>query len=219
MPSQPLARMALGGARDVRGDVALGLAQADDQEHLRPRRADLAQATPRVPRRSAVARACQRVPRLCDCERAPLRGALGSSRPARARSAQSQRRPTRRICTSASIASSAPSSARNRARLPSSRQPFVGLGLDRERRPAVVERVREHAVAVHEADRRLHRSACSRRRTHHGGRCPGRARSPGPGQEPAAWQLAQRQPTRPRAALLRSPRSCAVVTSTAPGPV
>ena len=35
--------MTLGRARDVRGDIALGLAQADDQEHLRARRADLAE--------------------------------------------------------------------------------------------------------------------------------------------------------------------------------
>jgi hypothetical protein len=36
--------MALGGARHVGGDVALRLAQAHDQEHLRPGLADVSEA-------------------------------------------------------------------------------------------------------------------------------------------------------------------------------
>ena len=61
---------------------------------------------------------------------------------------------TRRICTSASIASSAPSSERNRARLPSSLSHGVGGDLHRKGRPGVVKPTREHAVAVYEGDRR-----------------------------------------------------------------
>ncbi len=197
--AQPLARTAFRRLGDVGGDIALGVAQADEQEHRGSRRADVAQAAMvrfevdpvRTRMRVRFAAGFQLVhvalqlPAACDPDDLQVR----LDRLDRAEQLQQP-------CTLAVLA-----------------QPQIGGGPHGERRPAVVQTVGEHAVPVHARDRRPHRRTVrSRAPAASAITCPraGRGRS-------ASSRIVSRARVRARAGT--STRSWATLTSTAPGPV
>ncbi len=170
-PLPPLVRMLSRRPRDVGGDVALGIAQAHQQEHRGLCRPDIAEA-PHV--LLDVALAC---------------AGVGASVGRRGRAVLAQ---------PAGVALQLPAPANpqdlhvglDRLQSPDQReeagalaflaQPRIGRCLHRKCRPPVVEPLGEHAVPVDEGDRRRHRFTRSRGRSiARAAVRPARARSPG----------------------------------------
>ena len=133
---QPLARVALRGARDVGGDVALGVAQAHEEEQRRALRVELLQAL-RV--RGDVAREVSRIPSHLLRVAAHL-PAAADAHDLDVGGHRLQRAEQREEALALAVLG----------------EPRVRAGGHRERGPAVVEVGAEHEVAVHEADRRAH---------------------------------------------------------------
>ena len=209
----PLPRMLLGCARDIGGDVALGVAQAHQQEDRRPRRADVLQAAPVF------------LDIACSCQRARVAPAAGLWGPSSSRAQ----------LAGVSLEVPAPAHPQDLNvrldRLEGSEQreeasalavlaePRVGGDVDRESGPTVVEPVREHAVAVHERDRRPHPSTSPRPASERiSSRAPGAsAITVRALQHPSAGQSAAGSAT--DCVAPSASGSCSTDTSTAPGPV
>ena len=159
----PVARTTFGEPRDVAGDIALGIAQADEHEQRRTSRAERDQ-----PRRMLPCVASPR-PRM----QARSAGSRSRRPRARARIARCRRRgrPDAQDLH-VGLDRLERTEQREHARaLALVAQPLIGGDLDRERRPRIRRVLGEHAVAVREADRHPHLSA----RT---GVSPARARRP-----------------------------------------